>query len=670
MSTYRLDRLFAPRSVALVGGSPRTRSVGRTILSNLKAAGFEGPIHLVNPQYSEIDGTRTVKNVADIPEPADVCVIAAPPAEVPAIISAAADRGCPAAIIITAGLGHGPGSLSENIERSARAAGLRIIGPNCLGVLVPRMRFNASFAAHMPQAGDLALISQSGAIAAGLIEWGAKRSIGFSAVVSIGDKLDVDFGDLLDHFAVDRATRAILLYVESVKNARKFMSAARAAARVKPVVIIKTGRHAQGAAAARTHTGALAGSDDVYDAAFRRAGLLRVLDLEELFAAAATLGRLRPFKGNRLGILTNGGGIGVLAVDRLLDLGGVLADISPNTMAALNKALPPIWSKANPVDISGDADGNRYAVAVESLLADKANDAVLVMNVPTALASASEAAKAVASTVRQKRDQFYPPKPIMAVWVGDDGEAAHQLEAAGVPHYSTETDAVRGFMHLVRYREAIDHLMETPPSLPQDFVPNASKARRIVEKALAECRTWLDPIEVHKLLSAYSIPAVPALLARDADEAAALAAPLLVDGGTVAVKILSPDRSQVGCWGRSPESCQRTSGSRGRYRHSGTYENSTTKCEDHRRHCPSDDRQAKGAGADCRARGRSDLRPCGGVRERRHSGRGDRRQGAGPAATGHEARPRPDRAHAHIAAAQGISQCSGGKCRRGGFSAR
>ncbi len=549
MSTYRLDHLFAPRSVALVGASPRPTSVGRTILSNLRKGGFAGPIHLVNPRYGEIEGIAAVKSIADLPDIPDVVIIAAPPPQVPGVVAAAGAKGIPAAIVITAGLGHGPGSLSEAALRAARGSGLRLVGPNCLGVLVPPVKLNASFAARMPQSGDLALISQSGAIAAGLVEWAAKRSVGFSAIVSLGDQLDVDFGDLLDYFAMDRGTRAILLYIESIADARKFMSAARAAARVKPVVVIKAGRHAQGAVAARTHTGALAGSDAVYDAAFRRAGMLRVLDLDELFAATATLGRLKPFSGNRLAILTNGGGIGVLAVDRLMDLGGTLAKLSPGTMNALDAALPPIWSKANPVDIAGDADAHRYTVAMESLLADRDNDAILAMNVPTALASAPDAAKAVAAAVRENRNRLYPPKPVLAVWVGDSGEAATELEAAEIPHYLSESDAVRGFMHLVRYRQAIDPLMETPPSLPQDFTPDVTAARNIIAQTIAEGRTWLDPVEVFRLLAAYSIPATPAILARSADEAAAAAAPLLAGGGTVAVKILSPDivhKSDVG----------------------------------------------------------------------------------------------------------------------------
>src|SRR6266536_679712 len=306
MSTYRLDQLFAPRSVAVVGASPREASVGRAVLRNLRAAGFSGSLTLVNPRHREIEGLAAAASIDAVQPAPDVAVITAPPDAVPQIVDAAAENGVAAAVILTAGLGHGTGSLAEAAERAAREKGLRIVGPNCLGVMAPAANFNASFATRMPRQGDLALVSQSGAIVAGLAEWAAQRTIGFSAVVSLGDQLDIDFGDLLDFFALDRSTRAILLYVESIKNARKFMSAARAAARTKPVVVVKSGRHAQAAKAAATHTGALAGSDAVYDAAFRRAGLLRVSDLDELFDAVETLARLRPFTGNRLAVLTNG----------------------------------------------------------------------------------------------------------------------------------------------------------------------------------------------------------------------------------------------------------------------------------------------------------------------------------------------------------------------------
>ena len=356
MSTYRLEKLFSPRSVAVVGASPRATSPGRAVLKIFEPRHSKVRSRWSTRAIAEIEGIDAVKTIQDLPAAPDLFVIATPPCSVPGIVKLAGEKGAGAAIIITAGLGHGAGSLADACEKAARATGLRLVGPNCLGLVSSRAKLNASFAARMPPLGDLALISQSGAITAGLIEWAAVHGIGFSAVVSLGDMIDVDIADLLDFFALDRATRAILLYVESINNARKFMSAARAAARIKPVVVVKSGRHAQGAKAAQTHTGALAGSDAVYDAAFRRAGLLRVLDLDELFAAAETLGRLRPFSGKRLAILTNGGGIGVLAVDRLADLGGTLADISPETMTKLDAALPPIWSHANPVDIAGDAD--------------------------------------------------------------------------------------------------------------------------------------------------------------------------------------------------------------------------------------------------------------------------------------------------------------------------
>jgi acetyltransferase len=549
MSTYRLETLFAPRSVAVVGASPRQTSTGRAVLENLLGSGFPGAIHLVNPRYDAIAGVRSVKSYDALPEAPDVVAIAVPPAAVPDAVAAAARKGTAVGIIITAGLGHGPGARADAGEKNARAAGMRLVGPNCLGVLVPGAKLNASFAAAAPPPGDLALISQSGAIAAGLVQWAAGRGVGFSAIVSIGDSLDVDFADLLDHFALDRGTRAILLYIESVKDARKFMSAARAAARAKPVLVIKSGRHAQGAKAAMTHTGALAGSDAVYDAAFRRAGLLRVFDLDELFAAAETLARLSSFAGPRLAILTNGGGVGVLAVDRLVDLGGELAAISPDTMKKLDTALPPIWSRANPADIAGDAGADRYAVALECLLEDNANDAVLVMNVPTALASALDAAKSVIAVAERERDKRMPPKPVFTMWMGESGPASEAFEAANIPNYETESAAVYGFMHLVHYRQARDLLMAMPPSMPTDFVPDPAAVRPVIDGVLREKHTWLDPVELTTVLSAYSIPITPAVLARDPDEAVAAARPHLAKGVPVVLKIQSPDivhKSEVG----------------------------------------------------------------------------------------------------------------------------
>jgi len=553
MSTYRLDRLFAPRSIAVVGGSPRDTSPGRAVLKNLRSGGFAGAVHFVNPHYESIEGIAALKSYDALPATPEVAVIAVPPAAVASVVRAAAAKGTAAAIILTAGLGHGAGSIAGECEHAARAAGMRIVGPNCLGVLAPRSKLNASFTASTPQAGDLCVISQSGAIATGLVEWAALRDIGFSAIVSIGDSLDVDFADLLDHFAVDRGTRAILLYIESVKDARKFMSAARAAARAKPVLVVKSGRHAAGAKAAMTHTGALAGSDAVYDAAFRRAGFIRAFDLDELFAAAETLGHVNVLAGNRLAILTNGGGIGVLAVDRLADLGGTLAEISQATMKKLDAALPTIWSRANPVDIAGDADAERYANALEHLLEDQANDAVLVMNVPTALASAGDAAHAIVATADRHRQQNLSPKPVFAVWVGSSEHASEIFHGAGIPDYATETEAVAGFMHLVQYRESHRQLMAAPPSLPEEFERDDHAVRPIVDAALRDRGTaeyaWLDPIAIGKVLAAYGIATTPVSLARDPDEAAAAARPHLAKGDAVVLKIQSPDivhKSEVG----------------------------------------------------------------------------------------------------------------------------
>ncbi len=549
MSTYRLETLFSPSSVAVVGASPRVTSPGRAVLMNLQRGGFAGTIALVNPHYPAIEGVAAVKSYAELAQAPDLAVIAVPPPAVPSVVAEAARKGTPAGIIITAGLGHGPGSLAAQSEQAARAAGMRLVGPNCLGVLVPVAKLNASFAAAMPRTGDLALISQSGAIATGLVAWSAAHDVGFSAIVSLGDSIDVDFADLLDHFALDHRTRAILLYIESIKDARKFMSAARAAARAKPVLVIKSGRHAQGAKAAATHTGALAGSDAVYDAAFCRAGLLRVRDLDELFAAAETLGHVTELSGQRLAILTNGGGVGVLAVDRLADLGGDLADISPAAMQKLDAALPPIWSRADPVDIAGDAGAARYAAALEQLIADDANDAILVMNVPTALSAPLDAAKAVIAVTQKHRGERFPAKPVLAVWLGEDGPAEAAFDAAHIPSYATESDAVGGFMHLARHRQSRELLLAVPPNLPQDFAPDAAAVRPVLDRALHEGRTWLDPIELTRVLSAYQIPIAPAVLARDADAAFVAAKPYLADGTPVVLKIQSPDivhKSEVG----------------------------------------------------------------------------------------------------------------------------
>lgn len=550
MSTYRLKNLLSPRSVALVGASSRPVSVGRAVLENIRKAEFKGLFGLVNPRHAQIGGVAAVSNLEQLPFVPELVVITAPAREVPDIIDQAGRRGSAGALIVSAGLGHGPGSLQDAATAAARKYGMRLIGPNCLGIMMPGVSLNASFAAHMPGAGNLALISQSGAIAAGMVDWAAQRGVGFSGIVTIGDQIDVDIADLLDHFAMDHETRAILLYIEAIKDARKFMSAARAAARVKPVVVVKSGRMAQGAKAAATHTGALAGADAVYDAAFRRAGVLRVSDLRELFDCAETLGRIGSPAGKRLAILTNGGGIAVLAVDRLADLGGIPAPMTPDTRQKLDAVLPPTWSGANPVDIVGDADASRYAAALQVLLDDPGNDAVLVLNVQTAIASAAEIATTVTELVGKYREKHRSwAKPVLAAWVGADQEIIATLSGAGIPNYPTEGDAVRGFMHLVRHREVVDELSQVPPAMPDTFVPDVAAAKQIVTTAIADGRKWLEPVEIKRLLGCYDIAMVPTYVAAHVEQAVAYADEIFAQGTTVVLKIMSRDivhKSDVG----------------------------------------------------------------------------------------------------------------------------
>lgn len=540
MSTYALQSVFHPASVAVVGASPRARSLGRLVLQQLRAGEFAGPIGLVNPRYASIDGLEASPSLAALPFVPELVVIAVPPSDVAGMADAAASAGAKAVIVLTRDMGEGTGSYNAALAEVARSRGLRIVGPNCLGVIAPHAKLFASFAAHAPIPGDLALISQSGAVAAGMIEWSRPRGIGFSAVASLGDALDVDFADLLDYFATDRHTRAILLYVERVRDARKFLSAARAAARAKPVVVVKPGRHARRDTGAITHAAALAAPDAVYDAAFRRAGLLRVHALDELFAAAETLSHLGGVPGDRLAVMTNGIGVGMLALDRLVDLGGTRAALSEATIGTLDGAFPRGWSRRNAVDMLGDADGSRYATALEALLEDRDNDAVLVMQVPTVLSDPDEVADAVVRTV-QARPRSGTRKPVLAVWHGDQPGARKTLGDAGIPVYDSEADAVRGFMYLARHHEAQRALMETPPSLPDDFVVDLPAARAVVEAALASGNRLLDPVATARLLGAYGIPVAEVLRARDADAAVTAAELLFARGVAVAVKIDAAD---------------------------------------------------------------------------------------------------------------------------------
>lgn len=543
MSTYRFDRLLAPRSVAFVGAGTREGSVGRSVLSNLRRTGFPGAILPVHPAEAEIDGLPCVRRLSDLAAPPDLVVVAVPPAQVPGIVDEAGGIGAGAAIVLSAGLGAGPEDPGPRARMLARRHGLRLLGPNSAGLCVPSRSLDASLFAHAPAAGDLALISQSGTVAAAIVEWAGRRGVGFSAVMALGSALDIDASDCLDHFAACVRTRAILLCLDRVEDARRFMSAARAAARAKPVVVLRAGRHRPYAPdrtrQTTTHTGALARPDAVYAAAFRRAGLLAVQDLDEMFAAVETLGRQRPFPGKRLAIVANGKGIGLLAADRLADRAGILAEI---------EASGP-RPAGNPVNLGMDAGGPAFAEALEPLLADEASDAVLAIHVPTIRSDARAVAASVAEAVGKARAGQTRKKPVFTVSLGEAEAVRETYAGAGIPHFSTDSEAIEGFLHLVRYREAQDDLMRTPDSLPRDFTPDTEAARRIVADALRQGASWLDPIAVGALLSAYRIPAVPLTLAPDIDAAAAAAWPLIAAGEAVALKVVSPDivhKSDIG----------------------------------------------------------------------------------------------------------------------------
>lgn len=547
MTIRNLDYLFKPRSVAVIGASDKAQSVGAVLTSNLLSSGFQGPIDLVNPRHRTIGGVRVYQNVGSLPEPPDLAVIATPPSTVPGIINELAEAGARAAVVITAGFAETAGlegrELRQAMLDAARPYLLRINGPNCLGIMVPGMGLNASFAHTTALNGHIAFVAQSGAIVTSVLDWAKSRGIGFSHLVSLGNMADVDFGDMLDYLASDVPTEAILLYIESITHARKFMSAARAAARSKPVVVVKSGRHVEGARAAASHTGAMAGMDEVYDAAIRRAGMLRVHTLDELFDAVQCLATACLPKGDRLAIVSNGGGIGVLATDALIEHGGHLAELCAQTIAGLDAVLPATWSHANPVDIIGDAPGSRYADVLRTLLRDPSIDATLILNAPTAVASGTRAAQAVIDVIDEHRHAC-----VFTSWVGEEAaiRARRLFIDHGIPTYDTPGQAVRAFMHMVDYHRNQVLLMQTPPSIPEAFTPDTAAARSHIERALQEGRDWLSEPQAKAVLSAYAIPCVQTIVA-ESPEAAVLAAEEIAQ--PVALKVLSPDithKSDVG----------------------------------------------------------------------------------------------------------------------------
>ena len=546
MTIRNFDAMFRPASVALIGASERPASVGAVIVTNLRNGGFAGPIFPVNPKHSEVAGLSCYADVSALPLTPDLAVISTPPQTVPGIIEQLGARGTKAAVVVTAGFSEGGSAAGRTLQQQMLAAArphlLRIIGPNCVGILSTPAKLNASFAQTTPRPGSVAFVAQSGAIITTVLDWAGAREIGFSHLVSLGDMADVDFGDMLDWLATDTSTSAILLYIEAVTHPRKFLSAARSASRSKPVIGIKAGRQQAAARAAASHTGALAGIDAVYDAAFLRAGILRVFGLDEIFDAVETLATRPQIPGDRLAILTNGGGVGVLATDALVAQGGELTNLSDDTVARLSAVLPPTWSHGDPVDIIGDANGARYSAALEVLAAAPEVDAILVLNCPTAIASGMEAARAVLDCAPKTH------KPLFTNWLGAKSAdaARHLFESAGIPTYETPEKATRGVMHLIRYRKNQQTLMEVPPSLAEAFRPDTATVRRIIDAAIAETPVWLDPVAVQDVLTAYGITFARTARAGSADDAAEFAA---ASDTPIVLKIDSPDiihKSDVG----------------------------------------------------------------------------------------------------------------------------
>lgn len=539
MSIRHLDRLLEPASIAVVGASDRAGSVGATVWRNLRAGRFAGPVRAVNPKHALLDGEPVFARPADLPEVPDLAVLCTPPATVPGLVEALGQFGTRAAIVMTAGLSA---EQKQAVLEAARPYLLRVLGPNCLGLLTPHLGINASFAHTDALPGEIAFVSQSGALVTAVLDWAKSRRIGFSHMVSLGERSDVDFGDLLDHLASEPRTRSILLYIESIEAPRKFMSAARAAARNKPVIVVKAGRAGEGVKAAASHTGALAGSDVVFDAAIRRAGMLRVDTLQELFTAAATLARFGANRDEALTVMTNGGGAGVMAADAAARAGIALAELSAAARVRLDAVLPPTWSRANPIDLIGDAPVQRYTETLQALLAERDSGAVLFLHAPTAIVRSDDIARACAPIVRQSAGR------VMACWLGDSAvaEARRIFQEAGVADYATPEEAVQAFGMLRTYRRN-QALLTEAPTASENGPPDLEAARATVAGALAEGREWLDEVESKRLLQAYGIPTV-ATVAVGASAAAAAAAAQRC-GYPVALKILSPDithKSDVG----------------------------------------------------------------------------------------------------------------------------
>jgi len=534
---YGLDAMFAPGSVAVIGASSRPGTVGRTVLENLLHAGFQGKVYPVNAKNPEVLGLKAYPSMRDISEAVDLAVVCTPAATVPQLIGECVDAGAKSVVVISAGFReHGAEgiALEKQIQEQLQRSSLRLVGPNCLGIMTPSIGLNATFAKDTPKAGSVAFLGQSGALLTAILDWSQREQVGFSAIVSTGSMLDVGWGDLIYHFGDDPHTKSILIYMESVGDARSFMSAAREVALTKPIIVIKAGRSQAASRAAASHTGALTGSDEVLDAAFRRSGVLRVHNIADLFYMAEVLGRQPRPKGPRLTILTNAGGPAVLATDSLVNNGGELAEISPESMRSLDEFLPAHWSHNNPIDVLGDADSERYAKALEIASKDPNSDGLLVILTPQGMTDPLQIAEGLKPYSKQTG------KPVIASWMGGNSVAAGEavLNSAGIPTFPFPDTAARAFTYMWKYTYNLRGLYETPTLADQSEMNSAARKQveQIIQNARSRGQALLNELESKQLLSLYGIPTVETRAASTEDEAAAIAREL---GFPIVLKVFS-----------------------------------------------------------------------------------------------------------------------------------
>lgn len=537
LEQHYLTALFEPKSVAVIGASDRENSVGNIIFKNILGSGYKGRLYAINPKHDTIQGQQAYKSIEEIGARVELAVIATRAQTVPQLIEQCGRSGVRNVIVITAGFsesGHVGAAIERKMLEIARSYNVRILGPNCLGIIRPELGLNATFARITAKAGNLALVSQSGAMCSAVLDWAKANDVGFSSVISIGMTADVDFGEILDYLIYDSRTHYILMYVEGIRNARRFMSALRSAARIKPIILLKAGRHEAGAMATATHSGMAAVSDTVFDAAVRRAGVVRVQNVGQLFYAAKALAsKFRP-QGNRLAIITNGGGPGAMAADRAGDLGIPLAELTNETMAVLNKAMPTNWSHANPIDIGGDATPERYRDAIMAVTHDANVDSTLVMLSPQAMTDPLAVAKAIIEVADKLN------RSLICCWMGEDQvrEGRKLLEENGIPAFRMPETAIELFHHISKYYRNQKLLLQTPEPTRQHGRPEAEGAKMLIEALLAERRKVLSEMESKAILRAFKVPVAQTMVARTATEALLLAEQI---GFPIAMKVDSPD---------------------------------------------------------------------------------------------------------------------------------